>query len=681
MNNSRPPEPPSADSALWSIVMLIGLTTIAYFPGIGGAFIGDDITNIVLNPMVQLREFSLDALSAALQANHSGPLGRPLPSLSFALNFYFAGAQFDAVAFKLFNVMVHVVNVLLIWVLARQLVRVSGVCAGADNNGTTVATVAALVWALHPLQLTNVLYVVQRMNSMAATFVLVGLIIFIYGRQQLERGDSRGLATMVFGVVGGTALGLTCKENALVLPGLALVAELTLLDRTRGTTPALVKFYVATVALPYAVGVLVAVFWYDLFAVAYANRDFSPYERLLTQPRALWWYIGQWFAPDLTSLSVHHDDYVVSRTLNSPATTAWALIAGAVVSVMAVAARKKLKWFSFAVGWFLMAHAVESSFIPLEMMFEHRNYVPVFGLSLGTSMLVVQGAGYLGNSRLVTRTVATLVVLIVLGSTGLRAYEWGDLPRLVVATAERQPSSLRAQGDLAQLLDAVQTDPAATYRAYTRVSALLPDSANQKMGMMRALARMEVRKTIGASKLPEKILSDDGQVLLDTSDAGLNAQWSRLGAAVEQRLGQPNLKVADLEGAQILVRCFETNQPVCQRFRPWFTRWFNTALSNETIGRHAHQTFHWLKARVMARDGRIDEALVAIGVAVAVDPTLLPFRHHQLALHIRAGRLNAAKTLLDYLRSVEGDARHRLEIAALERMLNIALAARPTSKG
>ena len=159
------------------------------------------------------------------------------PRASFALNYYFAGKQLSERSFKTVNLVIHIINAVLVAFLIALLARRRSALPSSDtpSQGTIIRfwlpVLVALIWALHPIQLTSVLYVVQRMTSMAAMFVLLGLIVFVVGRSRLARHKRFGLTLMALGVLGGTLLGIACKESAVLMPLFAALLELFFFSR------------------------------------------------------------------------------------------------------------------------------------------------------------------------------------------------------------------------------------------------------------------------------------------------------------------------------------------------------------------------------------------------------------------------------------------------------------------
>ena len=146
-------------------------------------FFFDDHPNIVLNPGVKLDSLSWESLRLAWSSGISGQFGRPVSQLSFALNHYFSG--FSPYAFKLTNLVIHCLNGVLVYLLGYQLLDSLRQRQNLENVSLWAALVA-LAWMIHPIQLTSVLYAVQRMTSLSAFFLLIALILHISARRRKD---------------------------------------------------------------------------------------------------------------------------------------------------------------------------------------------------------------------------------------------------------------------------------------------------------------------------------------------------------------------------------------------------------------------------------------------------------------------------------------------------------------
>lgn len=470
----------------WSGAVLLALAIgllvfFVYLPGLQGGFLYDDYGSIVENPYGQVDRLDFSELQKASATGNSGPLGRPLSMLSFALNRYFSGL--DPYYFKLVNLVIHLFNAALVFEFGRRVLTVYALRQPrpAADNATLPALMTAAAWALHPLNLTTVLYSVQRMTSLSALFVLAALIAYVAARAPgVPR--LRRLALMFGGTVVFGGLGLLAKESAFLLPLYVLTVE-AVLFRFRGDAPEradLKAYFGLFLALPLVAGCALFAYEPRYLLVSYAFRDFGPFERLLTEARVLWLYVGLLVWPQTQRLGFYHDDIVLSRGLLDPVSTLPAVAGIALVAVLALRCRRRAPLLSFAIGWFLAGHLLESTVLPLELMHEHRNYLPIVG------PLLVFFAALLGRESTIryTRWVALLIILLLAVQTNARAIQWQERIAHALIEVEHHPGSFLANQELGRLLYLVYRDSGsrdALDRAreqFLRAAAL--DEARQK---------------------------------------------------------------------------------------------------------------------------------------------------------------------------------------------------------
>lgn len=438
------------------LLCIFAVTAVCYLPGLAGHFVFDDMVNIGKNSYLQIENLDFPSLWQAADSGSAGMFKRPISTVSFALNYYFSGM--DAYYFKLTNLVIHLVNGLLVFLLTNSLLslysrtRRDGV--QSDTNSWIALAVAA-IWLLHPFNLTGVLYVVQRMTSLAALFTLAGLVLYLQGRKVLLNGSKRGFIAIVVALFVATPLAALCKENGALLPLLIFVMEFILLrwntpdQRTR-------RMLIGLVSMSAFIPVLLGVFYVmknpDLIMGGYILRDFSLTERLMTEARVLWFYLHMIILPNMAEMGLYHDDILISKSLLSPWTTLPA-IAGILLLVGgAFALRNKQPLITFGIAFFLIGHALESSIVPLEIAFEHRNYLPMFGILLPLAYYALNAQLHLPGLRL--RQVLLLVtIMLFAGIAAFRAQQWGDTFMMRVLEVQRHPHSVRANTDMAALYD------------------------------------------------------------------------------------------------------------------------------------------------------------------------------------------------------------------------------------
>lgn len=429
------------------LVLALLLCFLAYRPGLTGTFQLDDHSNLgALEPLKN--DPSAEQLWQFLLKGIASPIGRPISLLSFAAQ---APAwPDDPAAFIRANILLHLANgALLFWWLLR-LMRLRG---EAGPQRFYVPLAATVLWLIAPIQASAVLYPVQRMTELAASFVFLGMGLYLVGREALLRGSVRaGLAWMSGGLFVGAGLGTLAKENAAQMPLMVLALEFTLLaalPRPRAWRIWAMPFLAAPALL-----LLAYVAWVGINATGYFGRDFTPLERLLTEPRALFMYLHKILAPWPSAIRLLYDDFPASRGLLSPATTLAALLGLAALAAAAWRLRTAAPLLAFAVLWFLSCHVLESSALPLELVFEHRNYQASAGIWLAlaaATALVLQRASSARAHALFASLAAAYLVLQA-AVTWQVATLWGRPLELAAWTAARLPDSQRARQGLVTAL-------------------------------------------------------------------------------------------------------------------------------------------------------------------------------------------------------------------------------------
>ena len=341
---------------------LLALVAWIYEPGQGGEFVLDDRTSLL--PLAMTRDAG-ESLFDAVRAENSGPLGRPLASLTFALEWFYLDA--GAATVKRHNTLLHALNGALLFWFALLLFN-----ARAYPQAPWLALAATALWVLAPLQVSTVLYAVQRMAMLATTFVLLALIAYLKWRCGRGTAASRiGWAALCIGAIAAAPF---AKENGiLALPLVLLLEALWLRGRVpwdgrgfRGCTVATVLL--AALGLAACAYLVVA---FDDFTAGYQNRAFTLSQRVWTQPMILWDYTRQFYWPEVERLGLFHDDVrvVIAPAEDGPALGAMAGWLGLLVLALLVAVF--LGWTAplFCLLFFLGAHSLESSVLASGALF------------------------------------------------------------------------------------------------------------------------------------------------------------------------------------------------------------------------------------------------------------------------------------------------------------------------
>ena len=425
---------------------LIVVAACAFLPGVPGNFQLDDLENLA--PVQRLVAGDV-TWSYAVFSNRSGMLGRPVAMASFAANALATGL---AVApFRLVNIALHALCGLLAW---RLVVRVLAVDPTLHRVSRWVAPAIAMAWVLLPIHVSTVLYVVQRMAILSALFTLLALGAYLAGRERLQEGQRHGWIMLFLMFPVCAALAALSKENGLLAPLLALALEVGCFGLAQRRPPAIKIFHIAFVGMP----ALLAITWLawnpDVVTAGYTSRDFTLTERLLTQPRVLWDYVRSILLPVGATLGVVQDDYPLSRSLLDPPATLVAILAWVAVLWVALSRAGRQPALSAGVLLFLAGHAMESTLWPLEIRFDHRNYLPALGVLLATAGAVSGLLRHLVPHRtqafsLAGQSLLACMLASYAFATSARALLWSDEVALYRQLAETRPNSHRLQAILA----------------------------------------------------------------------------------------------------------------------------------------------------------------------------------------------------------------------------------------
>lgn len=522
------------------------LTVLVYWPGLSGGFLFDDYPNIVDNPGVQPQDASIPSLVRAALSSPSSQFKRPLASLTFAANYLATGI--DPYWMKLTNLVIHLLNGLLVYLLAQALLRTRapnasvaapGPLRGGSPRTTITAALIAAGWMLLPINLTGVLYVVQRMESMANLFVLLGLLGYVRARQRMLAAPTvdgkackrSGLAGFLLSVVSITVpatLGLLAKETAVMLPFYALLVE-GVLFRFRAPDVKfdrrLVALFSVLVALPLVIGLV----WLAprvSGAGAWAARDFTLSTRLLSEARIVSDYVGWTLLPTPGALSFYHDDFPVSAGLLSPWTTLAGLLFITGLAALAVVLRHRRPMVALGLALYLGCHLLTGTVLPLELIYEHRNYFASFGLLLAIVPLLaapsVKATSATASSTLqatetppfapppidsranaplpmalARHTLLAALLMLWTTLTAITAQAWGNPLHLAEELAARAPNSPRAQYELGRTYiiyshyDPTSPFTAMAYAPLERAAALPDSSILPEQALIFMNARMQ----------------------------------------------------------------------------------------------------------------------------------------------------------------------------------------------
>jgi tetratricopeptide (TPR) repeat protein len=483
--------------------VVLALTWFAYAPGLRGGFLFDDFANLP-----KLGETgpvdSASTLARYLTSGIADPTGRPVSLASFLLDANDWPAE--PYPFKRTNLLIHLLNGLLLYRLLSLLGQRIAAREGAGTLSVRpgeAAFIGAGIWLLHPLFVSTTLYIVQREAMLPVTFSLLGLLGWLRGLRDIDAGhDRRGACIAIGSIVLGTLLGTMAKANGALLPVLVLAIRYTVLSAAiAGRAMPLTgsRGYRWLISACWAVfGIIVAGLLYVAWRGITHGVDHRPWttvERLLTEPRILCNYLGSLWIPRPYTAGVFNDSVVVSTSPFSPWTTLPAIIALALLTAAAIRFRRVAPAASLAWLFFIVGHLLESTSIPLELYFEHRNYLSAMllfwplGLWLSGSGIRMKGtsppAGVLFPSLPLRRVLTAIIMLGLAGMTWANATLWGDTDRQAATWARLNPSSPRAQVSAAQE-EMNHGEPAAALARLTPLLAAHPEEVQLAFNVLAA---------------------------------------------------------------------------------------------------------------------------------------------------------------------------------------------------
>ena len=404
------------------MLVIIVLGTAIYSNTFDVPFLFDDLNNIVDNQQIRVAEFSpAKFYNAAIESRAP----RPVSYFSFALNYYFGG--YDVSGYHAVNLLIHLLNGILVYLLATLTFRLSlgGNQGKLDTQNSQsvnwLALFAACLFVAHPLQTQAVTYLVQRMTSLATLFYLLSLWLYIHGRLNQSPKIRRWYWV---GCLFAGLVALGSKQIAVTLPLVIALYEWYFFRDLNKQWAVKNTNYLAVVFL--ILGAIAFIFlgsspWQHLVE-GYEIRDFTMSQRLLTQFRVVIMYLGLvvWPLPSRLNLLYH---VPVSNSLFDPVTTLISLLAIVALIGLAIYLARKHRLYSFCILWFLLNLVLESSVVALEMVYEHRVYLPMFAIALAVPFALHK---LFAKTPVATMVVAAILVLAMSRGTYLRNEVWRD---------------------------------------------------------------------------------------------------------------------------------------------------------------------------------------------------------------------------------------------------------------
>jgi len=430
--------------------LLFFFTFLLYSNSFQAAWQFDDKQNIVNNEAIHVSALSPDSLFSTFFAKprtysrNVSDIYRPIACLTFGFNWYFC--RDNVFGYHLVNTLVHVLTAFFAFLLIRRLYESPRLKSHSRENTNIVALAAVLLWAAHPIQTQAVTYIVQRMASMAAMFYLSALYFFVRAKTT-DISHQKILMSLL--VLISFFLSLGCKENAITLPLAILLIDFTFFNEKSFRLNTKSVLFALTTLFILLTSVILIIFLRErpLDIFSYQSRSFTLTQRLITQPRVILFYLSLIFLPSASRLSIEHD-FSISTSWNYPWTTLPSFFAILALIGFGFYSLKKRPILGFGILFFFLAHLVESSILPLEMVFEHRNYLPSIFLFWPISYLIISLIKRYKNVQPLKSYICIAFLFSCMGWMGVQTYirnlDWQTPERLWMDALEKAPNSARA---------------------------------------------------------------------------------------------------------------------------------------------------------------------------------------------------------------------------------------------
>lgn len=460
---------PDGRKYVFALIALFVFLIIIYANSFQGTFQFDDKVNIVENKNIVLESLNWPDIKNTFYGIEGKRIDRPLAYLSFALNYYFH--KLDVLGYHVVNFVIHYLAAVFLFIFIHRTLNLPMIRGRYESISYSIALLATVFWATSPVQVTAVTYIVQRMAGMAGLFYIMAMYFYLKGRT-----SDKSWKCVIFWCfcVLFAILSFATKENAVLIPLSIWIYDLLLIQGvTRQSLVRNLKIFVPLILIMVVIGLWHINIASILNGAAYSNRPFTLWERLLTEPRVIIFYITLLLYPISSRLTLIHD-IELSTSLLSPWSTIPAIALILAFIVIAVCISRKRPLIAFCILFFFLNHTIEGTFIPLELIYEHRNYVPAMFFFVPPVILMLHVIDYF-SYRKMFQLIIVAVLTFLLFAQGHTVYLRNTLfthPLLLWAdNVEKSPNLSRTHNNLGVAYwDLGFTDDA--YKHYTTALSL-----------------------------------------------------------------------------------------------------------------------------------------------------------------------------------------------------------------
>lgn len=406
----------------FAFITLFFCILIVYGNSTKGIWIFDDEPNIVENKYVHIITLEWDNLEQTLYGVDQRRFSRPFAYLTFGINYYFG--KLNTYGYHVVNIFIHYLASIFLFLFIYRTLNLPRLQLPHGSSSYSIALLATFFWATNPVQVTAVTYIVQRMASMAGMFYIMSMYFYISGRT--EKTVWKKSSCFILCSLSAT-LALGTKENAVMLPISIYIYDLLLIqDFNKDNLIKKFKYFVLPAIILMLASLLLFVDFHSIVG-DYSKWEFTIRERLLTETRVIVFYISLLLYPVSSRLMLDHD-FIISRSLFDPWTTCAAILAILFCLGLAVRIARKKPLISFCIIFYFLNHLIEGSFIPLDLAFEHRNYIPSMLFFVPPAVFAVHVLDYFSYKQ-VFQLLTSFLIGFLLFAQGHTVYMYNYLFR------------------------------------------------------------------------------------------------------------------------------------------------------------------------------------------------------------------------------------------------------------
>ena len=445
------------------IFLIVCLCTLAYSNTLHVPFLFDDIPNIADNPLIKTSDTVIHP-SKLCSRNSMLPEQkyfcdllrmRYIGYLTFALNYKMH--NLNEVGYHVVNLLIHILNGILVYFLVMQTLRTPVMKKSEMTHAGLIPLFSALLFVLHPIQTQSVTYIVQRFTSLATTFYLLSLLMYIMWRLS-DKKSIRHFIVYLLSIISAI-LAMKTKEIAFTLPVIIVLYEFLFFEGNKKIRIAsLVPFILTLLIIPAGALALVPQqngLINDINESTKLMTVMSRWDYLYTQFRVIITYLRLIIFP--ANQNIDYDYPLYTSFFDGEVLASFLALLILFICAIYLLYRSKqgnyvLRLISFGILWFFITISVESSLIPIaDVIFEHRVYLPSVGLFVAIVVSIVSLVDGYVRRKSATVFLAALICLISIslaGASFARNRVWRDEITMWSDVVIKSPMKARAHNNL-----------------------------------------------------------------------------------------------------------------------------------------------------------------------------------------------------------------------------------------